>query len=241
MSISGVASSRSSVRLTAPSLEFSSGTMPTSAAPASVARNTSSSVAQGSPVTLVPNCLCIAVSEKVPAGPRKATVSGRSSARQADMISRNTFASAAADSGPCDTPVTLRTTSTSRSVRKTGESTSPLTRPTSAASRARSFRSSTSWASSRSIASRNGASRLSIESAMAAFKVAHEIDQRLHAGDRHRVIYRSAHPAHEPMALQLNESTLGRFGQEDLVEVRVHAAKTARSCVNDRALRREFE
>ena len=51
-----VASSRSSVRLIAPSDEFSTGTTPKSAVPASVARNTSSIDTQGMPSTAVPNC-----------------------------------------------------------------------------------------------------------------------------------------------------------------------------------------
>ncbi len=49
-------SSRSRVRLMAPSDEFSTGTTPKSAVPASAARNTSSIEAHGRPSTALPNC-----------------------------------------------------------------------------------------------------------------------------------------------------------------------------------------
>ena len=65
-----VASIRSSVRLIAPSDEFSTGTTPKSAVPASVARNTSSIDTHGRPSTALPNCWYTACSLKVPAGPR---------------------------------------------------------------------------------------------------------------------------------------------------------------------------
>ena len=45
--MSGVVRNRSSERVTTPSLEFSTGTTPKSAAPALVAWNTSSALAQG--------------------------------------------------------------------------------------------------------------------------------------------------------------------------------------------------
>ena len=48
MIVSGVVRNRSSERVTTPSLEFSTGTTPKSAAPALVAWNTSSALAHGS-------------------------------------------------------------------------------------------------------------------------------------------------------------------------------------------------
>ena len=51
-----VCSIMSSVRLTAPSEEFSIGTTPKSAVPASAERNTSSMDAHGKPSTALPNC-----------------------------------------------------------------------------------------------------------------------------------------------------------------------------------------
>ncbi len=58
------------VRVTEPSVEFSTGTSPNSVLPASQERNTSSIEAHGSPSTEAPNCLSRAASENVPAGPR---------------------------------------------------------------------------------------------------------------------------------------------------------------------------
>ncbi|CFW33922.1 Uncharacterised protein [Bordetella pertussis] len=63
-------SSRSRLRLTAPSVEFSTGTMPTSACPASTARNTSSNEGHGSCCTEWPKCSSAACSENEPCGPR---------------------------------------------------------------------------------------------------------------------------------------------------------------------------
>src|SRR5512137_551092 len=218
---SGVASSRSSVRLTAPSDEFSTGTMPKSAPPASVARNTSSIVVHGSPFTPMPNCFCIAASEKVPDGPRKATVSSRSSARQADITSRKMFDSATSPSGPALFAATLRSTSASRSGRNTGAPTSCLMRPTALATRARSFSSSTSLPSMASMASRSGLRRSSRESAMAALEVIHEIDQRAHAFDGHGVVDRRPHAADQPVALQLDQALLPGLLQESVIQLRI--------------------
>ena len=67
---SGVARSRSSERAITPSVEFSTGTTPKSAAPALVARNTSSMLAQGTLSIDEPKNPSAASSLKVPAGPR---------------------------------------------------------------------------------------------------------------------------------------------------------------------------
>ena len=68
--VSGVCSSRSSDRLTAPSVEFSTGTTPKSAVPASAARNTSSIDTHGTGSIDEPKCRSKAISENVPGGPR---------------------------------------------------------------------------------------------------------------------------------------------------------------------------
>jgi hypothetical protein len=85
---SGDCRNRSSDRETTPSVEFSTGTTPNSAVPDAVARKTSSMLTQGTRSMLEPKNCRAACSLKVPAGPRKATRCGASSARQADMISR---------------------------------------------------------------------------------------------------------------------------------------------------------
>ena len=68
--VSGVWHIRSSVRPTAPSVEFSTGTTRIVGPPASAARNTSSIEAQGSAATASPKCWVSAAWLKVPAGPR---------------------------------------------------------------------------------------------------------------------------------------------------------------------------
>ena len=59
--------------MTTPSVLFSTGTTPKSEVPASVARNTSSMLAHGTPSTERPKTAKTAASLKVPTGPRKAT------------------------------------------------------------------------------------------------------------------------------------------------------------------------
>ncbi|KAG1531916.1 hypothetical protein G6F50_016449 [Rhizopus delemar] len=137
--VSGVFSSRSRLRLTAPSVEFSTGTMPTSAWPASTARNTSSNDAQGSFCTAWPKCSSAACSENEPCGPRYATVMPRSRPRQAEMISVHTDATPAFGNGPGLSCCKRRMTSASRSGRNTGPSACAacLASPTSSAARAR--------------------------------------------------------------------------------------------------------
>jgi len=67
---SGVVTSRSSVRPTTPSVEFSAGTTVNWAAPDSQRRNASSTEATASASTAAPKCLRTACSLKVPSGPR---------------------------------------------------------------------------------------------------------------------------------------------------------------------------
>ena len=67
---SGVVRNRSSERATTPSVEFSTGTTPKSAAPALVAWNTSSMLAHGTRTMVEPKKPSAASSLKVPAGPR---------------------------------------------------------------------------------------------------------------------------------------------------------------------------
>jgi hypothetical protein len=67
---SGVVRNRSSERATTPSVEFSTGTTPKSAAPPLAARNTSSMLVQGTCTIEAPKYPSAASSLKVPAGPR---------------------------------------------------------------------------------------------------------------------------------------------------------------------------
>ena len=97
---SGELRKRSSVLLTVPSVEFSIGTTPKSALPASTSWNTSSIEASGSARTEWPKCVCTAVCVNVPSGPRNATFSGSCCARHADMISRNRRSTSSLRSGP---------------------------------------------------------------------------------------------------------------------------------------------
>ncbi len=68
--LSGLCGMRSSERPTAPSVEFSTGITPKSAAPDSTARNTSSMDGEASASAARPKCLSVARSLKVPRGPR---------------------------------------------------------------------------------------------------------------------------------------------------------------------------
>ncbi len=67
---SGVVRNRSSERATTPSVEFSTGTTPKSAAPAVAVRNTSSMLAHCTCTMEEPKYAKAASSLKVPAGPR---------------------------------------------------------------------------------------------------------------------------------------------------------------------------
>jgi hypothetical protein len=90
----------SSVLLTLPSVEFSTGTMPKSATPDSPSWKTSSIEASDRALTECPKCFCTAAWVNVPSGPRKATFSGSCWARHADMISRNRRTISSSRSGP---------------------------------------------------------------------------------------------------------------------------------------------
>ena len=114
---SGVFRNRSWVRVTDPSVEFSMGTTPKSTVPASVTRNTSSMDAQGTPSTASPKRARMACSLNVPQGPRKATRSGRSSPRQADISSRQSERIAVSGNGPGLAACSLRMMAASRSGR----------------------------------------------------------------------------------------------------------------------------
>ncbi|MNT07118.1 hypothetical protein D3C72_1418090 [compost metagenome] len=154
---SEVCRNRSSVRDTAPSVEFSTGTTPYSTVPASTARNTSSMLGHGTPLTSWPKWAYSACSENVPAGPRNAISSGFSSPRQADITSRQIDATLSPSSGPGLAACTLRMTCSSRSGRNTGAPYFFLTSPTSRASWARRFSSASSSRSTASIWPRSGA------------------------------------------------------------------------------------
>ena len=56
-------------------------------------------------------------------------------------------------------------------------------------------------------------------------KITHEIDQRLHTLDRHRVVDRRAHAADRAMALQCKQTRGVRFLEERLVELRARQRK----------------
>ena len=110
----------SSVLLTVPSLEFSIGTTPKSAVPASTSWNTSSIEVSGNARTEWPNCLKTACCVKVPSGPRNATLSGSCCARHADMISRNSRTISSSRNGPRSPrlrSIAMRSTCASRSGR----------------------------------------------------------------------------------------------------------------------------
>ena len=134
---SGVVRKRSSDRATTPSEEFSTGTTPKSAAPAAVARKTSSMLTQSTLTIDEPKYPRAACSLNVPAGPRKATRLGVSSARQADMISRQTGATLSVINGPVLIDLSLSMTWASRSGRKAMLPSNFFTSPTCSASAAR--------------------------------------------------------------------------------------------------------
>ena len=113
----GVTSMRSSVRPTAPSVEFSTGTTAKSACPASTVRNTSSIVPSATVAADEPNALRAAAWLKVPSGPRYAIRSGASSAMHADISSRKSCATAALGSGPGFSACRRASTCASRSGR----------------------------------------------------------------------------------------------------------------------------
>ena len=71
----------------------------------------------GSACTERPKCFCTAAWVKVPSGPRKPTFKGCCSARQADMISRNSRAISSSESGPRLREMILLSTWASRSGR----------------------------------------------------------------------------------------------------------------------------
>lgn len=108
----------SSERVTTPSLEFSTPTTPYCALPAAVAWNTSSKLLQYIRSAAPPKYSMAACSQNVPSGPSTATRWGDSSARQADMISRQMADTCAPLSGPGLALVIFSITWATRSGRK---------------------------------------------------------------------------------------------------------------------------
>src|SRR5438445_6030518 len=106
---------RSSVTLTAPSVEFSTGTTPTSARPRSTSSKTSPIERPGRNVAAAPKRWSAAWCVNVACGPRYATVRGASTARQPDRIWRQTAATVSEASGPRFFSIRRRTMSASRS------------------------------------------------------------------------------------------------------------------------------
>ena len=104
------------------------GTTPKFTVPDSLTRNTSSIDAQGTPSTASPKRWRMAASLNVPQGPRKATRSGRSSPRQADISSRQMARTAPPGSGPGLACCSRWTIIASRSGRYTGASLAPCFR-----------------------------------------------------------------------------------------------------------------
>jgi hypothetical protein len=138
-------------------LEFSTPTTPYCALPAAVAWKTSSKLLQYIRSAAPPKYWMAASSQKVPAGPSTATRWGDSSARQADMISRQMAETWAFLSGPVLADSIFWITWATRSGRKKGVPSRFLTSPTCSATRARRFsRSSSCWSIS-SICTRRGA------------------------------------------------------------------------------------
>jgi len=139
-------------------VEFSTPTTPNCALPAAVAWNTSSKVAQYIRSAAPPKNSIAACSQKVPSGPSTATRCGASSARQADMISRQIAATCGPLSGPGLAFCIFSMTCATRSGRKNGVPSRFLTSPTCSATSARRFsKLSSSW-SMASICARSGAS-----------------------------------------------------------------------------------
>src|SRR5579859_6093814 len=181
---SGVASSRSSVRPTAPSVEFSTGTTVNCASALSQRRNASSTEATGSACTADPKCLRTACSLKVPSGPRYDTRIACSRPRQAEMISRKIAAILSADS-VLESDATLRRIAVSRSGRYAGAP--PFSSPMRFASAARSSSSFASRSSRRSISPRI-LSRSVIHRQVAYREYAIEVAELLHHLCRHGAV-----------------------------------------------------
>ena len=85
--------SSSRVWVTAPSIEFSTGTTPCSASPRSTRAKTSATVVWGRSSMLVPKERSAASWVKVASGPRYATFRRVSRETEVEMISRNTASS----------------------------------------------------------------------------------------------------------------------------------------------------
>src|SRR5881409_1296732 len=138
---------RSSVMLTAPSVEFSTGTTPYSTRVCSTSSKTSEIDRDGAYVGPLPKCWSAAWCVNVARGPRNATDSARSSARHPDKISRQIARIAAAGSGPplaADRRVTI---SASRSGAYDGRSCRRLRSPIWRAASARWLRKWRIWLS----------------------------------------------------------------------------------------------
>eukprot|EP00042_Codosiga_hollandica_P000646 m.924019 g.924019 ORF g.924019 m.924019 type:complete len:468 (+) comp116546_c0_seq1:367-1770(+) len=163
-----------------------------------------------------------ACSQKVPTGPSTATRCGDSSARQADMISRQMAATCSPFRGPGLAARILSMTWATRSGRKKGVPSARLISPTCSATRARWFSSSSSCLSRPSIWPRKASSSWEATgSTMAGLEVLQEGHQRLHAFQRHRVVDRRAHAAHRLVALELQQPGGLGLGKEALVELLV--------------------
>src|SRR5690606_9201351 len=104
----------------------------------------------------------------------------------------------------------------------------PLARPTWRANKARSAISAWISRSLPSICARTAArsgfaaepppSPWSSLLAMSTLEIGHVIDQRLHPGQRHRVVDGRAHAADHAMPLEADQAGLARFDKEGLVE-----------------------
>ena len=149
--VSSDSTNRSSVWLTTPSLEFSTGTTPNSACPSSTWRKISAVVWAGANSAICPNCWRAAWWVKVPRGPRYATFTPRCSETDAEMISRKTLRRADVGNGPGLRDSRRSKTSSSRPGTKAVVSRLALSSPPAALQRARSFSSSSSCSSIASI------------------------------------------------------------------------------------------
>src|SRR5215510_12127852 len=138
---------RSRVMLTAPSVEFSTGTTPYSTRECSTSSKMSATVRPGVKVAPLPKYWRAAWCVNVARGPKYPTVSGPSSARQPDRISRQTARIVDADNGP---PLALDrrlTISASRSGAYDGKSCRRLRSPIWRAASARWLRRLRIWLS----------------------------------------------------------------------------------------------
>src|SRR3990167_2862343 len=151
-----------------------------------------------------------ACSQNVPCGPSTATRCGASSARQADMISRQMEATCWLSNGPWLAAWIFSMTWATRSGRKKGEPSARLISPTCSATRARWLSSDSNCWSSESIWTRR-APRASdcvgcvMASGPGFLEIAHVAHQRLHARQRQGVVEAGAHGADRFVAPELQQ------------------------------------